>query len=237
VHIPKILHITWPSSEVLTSTHIFPSYCIQNLIKLSSDWRVELSTDEDLDFYLKSTLDTLDYILIKDKHIVTKSDLWRLLKLYLEGGAYCDIDRLCNKSLNDIITSDIKCLLPTCGDYNFSQDFMSSAPGNPIYAITAELMLQRIRNGSNNTYFLGPQTYMHGVTKGLLGEIIDVNPGPVIFSEIRQFIAKMSFVYTYKENVPYDTILCSDFTRSFDHETLKRDFYKEQSIKHWTGDW
>lgn len=235
--IPKIIHITWPTTDVLTSNHIFPATCIQNLISLSTGWSVELSDDNDLDIYLQNTLDKSDYALIKDKHIVTKSDLWRLLKLYTVGGVYCDIDRLCNKSLNDIITNSIKCLLPTCEDYNFSQDFMCSAPGNPIYATTATLLLERLRAGHNSTYLLGPQTYMHGVTKALLGEIIDVNPGVTTFNNIRKELNKLPFIFIYRESLPYNTILYNNTKPPFDHESMKRDFYKQQRIMHWTGEW
>jgi mannosyltransferase OCH1-like enzyme len=80
-----------------------------------------------------------DYALVKDVGIVPQTDLWRLFKLYTEGGLYIDIDRLCNISLNDVLDDTTKCVLPTCEDTDFSHDFMLSAPNNPIFANTIDL--------------------------------------------------------------------------------------------------
>lgn len=237
--IPKTIHISWKDNSILSDNHMFPKACIQKLISLAPDWKVELSTNDTVDDYLKTQLDSQDWALLKDCHIVEKLDVWRLLKLYIEGGLYVDIDRLCNTSVNDIITPETKCLLPTCGDNDFSQDFMCSAAGNPIYAITAQLNLQRRKDGAKNIYFLGPQTFMHGVTKALVGEIIDVNPGREVFTEIRAVLSKMPFITTYVETSPYDTILYRPENQQieFDHEEMKRDYYEKSNLKHWTGDW
>ena len=237
--IPKIVHISWVDDSVLTSDHTFPKHTIQAMINLSPDWHFKLSTDKDIDKYLRSRLDIADYNLIKDCHIVEKSDIWRLMKLYEEGGVYTDIDRLCNVSLNSIITKDIKCILPTCADNDFSQDFMCSAPNNPIYLETFKLIMERRRAGYTNTYFLGPQTYMHGVTKALFGKIIDVNPGSAVFSQIREQLVNTSFISTYIESPPYNTILYRRESAQvdFDHEAMKRDFYAASNIKHWTNEW
>jgi mannosyltransferase OCH1-like enzyme len=237
--IPKKIHISWKNRDILTSEHIFAKRCVQSLIELSKDWEVDLSLNEDIDLYLKRFLDYYDYSLIKDRHIVEKSDLWRLIKMYYEGGLYVDIDRLCNTSIDDIIKNDTMCLLPTCEENNFSQDFMCSAPNNPIFSNTIELILARRREGHSNVYFLGPQTYMHGVTKTLLGEIVDVNPGSEIFEEMRSAISQMQFIVTYRESTPYNTIIYRPEKSQidFDHEEMKRDFYAKSNIKHWTGEW
>jgi mannosyltransferase OCH1-like enzyme len=235
--IPKNIHISWKSKDILSSNHIFPQQCIQSLVKLAPNWTVTVNIDTDVDEYLKDNLDKSDYILLKDKHIVEKTDVWRLIKLHNEGGLYVDIDRLCNMSLNDIILDETMCLLPTCQDDNFSQDFMCSAPGNPIYSNTLELNLKRRKEGHNNIYFLGPQTYMHGVTLALLGEIVDVNPGAETFNQIRNELDKIPFIKTYRETSPYDTMIYQSEATPFDHEEQKRDFYAKSNLKHWTGDW
>jgi hypothetical protein len=209
------------------------------MIELSPSWKFNLSTDKDIDDFLKSRLDKSDYSLIENCHVVEKSDIWRLMKLYEEGGLYTDIDRLCNTSLNEVVTPGVMCVLPTCLDNDFSQDFMCSSPGNPVFVETFNLIMKRRRAGHKNTYFLGPQTYMHGVTKAFFGEIIDVNPGVDVFSQIREELTKHVFIKTYREEPPYNTILyrytneCVDFN----HEAMKRDFYSYSKIKHWTNEW
>lgn len=237
--IPKIVHFSWIDDSILTSDHLFPKNTIQKMIELSPDWKFELSTDMDIEKFLKDRLDASDYNLIKDCHIVEKSDIWRLMKLYEEGGLYTDIDRLCNVSLSDIISNEAMCVLPTCADNDFSQDFMCSSPHNPIFLETFKLIMERRKAGYKNIYFLGPQTYMHGVTKALFGTIIDVNAGFEIFENIRNKLAEHSFIITYREEPPYHTILyrSENGKINFDHELMKREFYKTACIKHWTGEW
>ena len=45
-------------------------------------------------------------------HPVEKSDLWRLLKLYHEGGIYSDVDRLHNMRVQSVSDEHTKLLLP-----------------------------------------------------------------------------------------------------------------------------
>ena len=129
--IPKIIHITWKSKDILTSTSPLAVHGVQNLIKLNPDWDIQFSDDSQVDSYLQEHLAAPEYALIRDFHIVAKTDVWRLLKIYREGGVYVDLDRLCNISFNNIIEDHVKCILPTCGDHDFSHDLMISAPENP----------------------------------------------------------------------------------------------------------
>lgn len=237
--IPKIVHFSWMNDSILTSDHIFPRNTIQKMIELSPGWKFDLSTNEDIEKFLSDRLDKSDLDLIKDCHIVEKSDMWRLMKLYEVGGIYTDIDRLCNTSLDDIVSDETMCVLPTCEDNDFSQDFMCSSPNNPIFLETFKLIMERRKAGHSSTYFLGPQTYMHGVTKALFGKIIDVNAGTEMFKEIRNELERHSFLMTYREEPPYHTILYRPENKliDFNHEEMKRDFYKSSGIRHWTNEW
>jgi hypothetical protein len=237
--IPKVVHFSWVSEDILKSDHQFPKNTIQKMIELSLGWEFRYNSDEDIDQFLIDRLDKNDHNLIKDCHIVEKSDLWRIMKLYEEGGVYTDIDRLCNTSLNDIVYDDTMCVLPICAENDFSQDFMCSAPNNPIYLETFKLIMERRRTGHRNTYFLGPQTYMHGVTIALFGKLIDVNPGKDVFVLIKRELSKHSFIRVYREEPPYNTVLYRPENPQvdFDHEKMKRDFYSKCSIRHWTNEW
>ena len=237
--IPKTVHFSWINEDILKSDHPFPRNTIQKMIELSPGWEFKYNSNEDIDQFLKDRLDKRDYDLIKDCHIVEKSDIWRLMKLYEEGGIYTDIDRLCNTSLNDVVLDDVMCILPTCLDNDFSQDFMCSYPQNPIFLTTFRLIMERRRAGHRSIYFLGPQTYMHGVTLALFERAIEVNPGKETFESIRQELSKHSFINTYREEPPYNTILYRPENQQvdFDHERMKRDFYSASKIRHWTNEW
>jgi len=146
------------------------------------------------------------------------------------------IDRFYNIPLSEIITDGIKCVLPTCLEWDFSQDFMLTEPKNPIQAKTIELILQRRYEGHKNVFFLGPQTYMHAVTTVLFGEMINTDPGVEKFTEMRKYIEQIPFIKTYREHPPHDTIIYKG-DGDIDWEKLKKEFYAEANIKHWSGEW
>lgn len=238
-HIPKIIHIAWNTKDILEKKHVFPKNCIQNVCNLAPDWTPVISDDDDIEQYLKDKLDCSDYFLLKKKHIVEKVDVWRLLKIYYEGGLYTDVDRLCNVSINSLINENTRCVLPTCADHDFSQDFMCSSPGNPIYLETLKLNLERRYQGVTDIYLLGPQTYMHGVTKTLFGEMIPASPGVETFNQIRNYLNSVGFVTTYREDTHFNTIMYRPENKQIDFDFLemKKDFYWKCGLKHWDGDW
>jgi hypothetical protein len=235
--IPKIVHVTWKTKDILNRNAFIVENGLKNFIKLNPEWKVTIYDDDEVDEYLKNMLDTSDYKLIENKHIVEKSDLWRLFKIYFEGGMYVDVDRVCNKKLSDVIDDNIRWVLPVCRTYDFSHDIMISAPENPAYFNTINLYLSRIGQGITNTYFLGPQTYMHGITSTLFGKIINTNPGEEMFGWMVNEIRKIPFIKLYQENPPHQTVLFDGNSAEFDHELMKRQLYKDTGITHWTGEW
>lgn len=230
--IPKKIHLTWKTRDLLSIKSNFLDATVKNLIKLSPEWSAEVSDDNDVACYLKDNLSKGDFANIENRSIIEKIDVWRLVKLYNEGGLYVDIDRLCNRSLDDIITKDARMVLPTCADHDFSHDFMCSAPLNPIFYETIKLNLERRAHGETNIYFLGPQTYLHGVMIAMTGRIDET----LTISQMRDTLTNADFCVTMREIPPYNTILF-DGDPAFDHEKEKRLFYSESGIKHWTGEW
>jgi hypothetical protein len=243
--IPKIAHISWIDKDVINNQSPLILNGVRNLIDLNPDWSVVVYDNNDIDEYLKSVLNKRDYNLIKDIHIVEKSDLWRLFKLYNEGGLYMDIDRFCNVKVSDIIEDGIRCVLPTCLEWDFSQDIMITAPKSPIQAQAIELIMQRRYEGHKNVFFLGPQTYMNAVTKVLFGEMIHTDPGVEKFAEMRKAMEQMPFIKTYREYPPYDTIIYKHDESTFkkgnsnttDWVEMKKQFYAGYKLKHWSGEW
>lgn len=234
--IPKIVHLSWKTKDILDSDHPLITRGVGRLRNMNTDWTFVVSDDSDVDNYLKENLTTKGYQLIENSHIVQKSDLWRLFKVYREGGLYIDIDRLCNVKLNTLFDAKTNWVLPTCRDYDFSQDFMMSSPENPVFAKTIDLFMQRKKDGYDNTYFLGAQTYMHAISILLCGSLINTDPGVDVMNNIRSVISQMEFIKTYREDPPYDTIVYKGDDVK-DLEDLKRDFYAKSNIRHWTGEW
>ena len=235
--IPKIVHLSWKDKNLLDSESPLVQEGMKKLVELNPNWDVQISSDDEVDAYLQDKLEPQLYALIADKHIVQKTDLWRLIKLYTEGGVYVDIDRFVNTPLDELVDEGTKWVVPTCRDYDFSHDFMMTAPQNPVYSTAAQLYLQRLQEGHNSIYFLGPQTYMHAITLVLTGEIINTNPNIEAFDKIREAMDAAGFIKTYREDPPYDTIIYRNGTLGLDWEQEKRKFYAESGLKHWSGDW
>lgn len=236
--IPKKVHISWKDKNLLKEDHELVHLGIARLHKLNPDWEIEISDDADIDAYLEKFLPTKDYDIIKDKHIVQKCDLWRLIKMLFEGGLYIDIDRLCDVNLNELILEGVTWVLPTCEDHDFSHDFMMSAPGNPVFYHAVSLYLHRMQTHPDSIYYLGPQTYFSAVGHVLLG-MHNISPSPEknMLSVLRLAIKDHPNITTYREKPPYNTITYrGGFTRT-DHEKMKRDFYAKSGLKHWSGEW
>ena len=91
--IPKKIHLSWKTKDLLDSDSVLVTEGVKRLKELNPDWELTIHDDADVDQYLKDQLEPEVYALIADKHVVQKTDLWRLIKLLTEGGLYIDIDR------------------------------------------------------------------------------------------------------------------------------------------------
>ena len=235
--IPKKVHMSWKTKDIADYDSPLVREGVRKLIDLNPSWEVKIHDDEEVDAFLKQTLSLEDYRLLADKGIVEKLDVWRLAKMYLEGGVYVDVDRLCNTPLDELCKDGVKCVLPTCRSFDFSQDFMMSEPGNPIFKATLDLNLHRRRQGHSNIYLLGAQTYLHAISMLLTGEMVNTDPGEEEFAKLTSAIERMPFIETYKEDPPYNTVLFRNGSVDFDHEQEKRRLYAGFNMRHWSGDW
>lgn len=243
--IPKTIHLTWRDHNILEDNSEFPRACVRPLVDLNPSWQVMLTEDDELEHYLKLSLSDWGlpehYDLIKDKQIVEKTDLWRLFKIYQEGGVYTDIDRRCNKPLSDVLTDETRMLLPihhpTSGyGKNFAQDFMCSAPGNPIFRRAINLNISRRARGNyRSLYELGPPTFMDAVVSSMFGAFVRYRT-----PEGDDFV---DAVQPLLEDCPYTgtSVECSGVNILFDGDPaeaerflkLKKDFYHSSGVRPW----
>ena len=79
--IPKKIHVSWLDKNVIEdSNNPIILNGIKNLRDMNTDWEFTISDNQDVDSYIKENISSKDYELIKDRIIVEKVDLWRLLK-------------------------------------------------------------------------------------------------------------------------------------------------------------
>lgn len=236
--IPKIIHVSWRDKSILNDDSELIQKGLKRLVELNPDWELQVSDDDDVDAYLQRSLQATEYSLIKDRHIVEKLDVWRLIKMYYEGGIYTDIDRLFDTPINEVLPKHAKCVLPTCLDFDFSHDIMISEPQNPIYAMAFSMNMKRRAEGSRDIYHLGAQTYMNAITKCLVGEELNSDPGVEVMDSLRQVISESGFMHTFREHPPvYHIFYRNENLSYYLHEKMKQDFYAKHNTKHWSGQW
>ena len=84
--IEKKIHISWCRKDILDLNFNIIKHGIKKLKNLNPDYKFEISDNNDVEEYIKEKISEEDYNLLKHRHIVEKIDLWRLLKIYYEGG-------------------------------------------------------------------------------------------------------------------------------------------------------
>jgi len=228
--IEKKIHVSWKTKDILDLDFTIIKHGIKQLKDLNPEYTFEISDNDDVDKFIKKHISNNDYHLIKDKNIVEKVDLWRLLKIYHEGGFYMDIDRLCNIPFKDIINSEHKCILPMHYDIDFSQDIMMSSSKNIIFKEVIDLNLKRRREGCIDILTLGPITYFHAITKILLGNQIPRYPSKDNLIKLRSIISNCKYLSTFREDPPYNTLVYRGSHIGFD----KTEFYEYCDVDHWT---
>ena len=236
--IPKIVHVSWKTKRILNNKSPVILNGLANLKKINPDYKLEISDDNDVQTYLKSKLKKWDYIKIKNKKIVEKIDLWRLIKIYDEGGIYVDIDRYCNISFNDIIKKETKCILPTHGDIDFSQDLMISCKGNPIFKKAIEHNLAaRFLINPRGVFHLGPPIYMRAVTECVFGSRTKRKPGSRVMNDFRNSLQNSAHFQTYKEILPNNSLIFKYNEKTFQkgNGLSKEKFYDSQGITPWSS--
>ena len=82
--IPKVVHMSWKNKDIFDSNYPLILNGIANIEKLNPEYKLELSDDADVDQHLKSKLSKWEYFKIRNKKIVKKVDLWRLLKYIMK---------------------------------------------------------------------------------------------------------------------------------------------------------
>lgn len=233
--IPKNLFISWKNKDFYNSQNPLILNGIGNFKNINPDWTINLYDDKEIDDYLKKKLNKQDYILIKNRKIVEKVDLWRLMILHEKGGMYMDLDRFYNKDINKIIQNkkEMKMCLPTYKNMNFSQDIIISSPKNPIILSAINLNIKRRRDGIDSIVYLGPSTYMHAVSKKIYGKELLENPDIQILDKIRNALEKSPYTCTFIENPPNYTITFDkNISWKKGNGGSKNDFYNENSVTH-----
>jgi len=244
--IPKVLHVSWKNKDILSSNSPLILNGLKNFEKINPDWKIEISNNKKVDNYIKKNVSPKHYNLIKDKKIVQKTDLWRLLKICNEGGLYIDIDRYVNIPMSKIIKQGTKCVLPMCGRVDFSQDFVCGVANYYIHKNAINKYLQSLEAG-RGIFECGAISYMHSVSESLCGYKVQRKPNSKFWNdaiykinhspEIESFIEGGLFDKILFKHDPETFIYLNGKTKDLDTEfkNQKAEFYNSQSVQHWNA--
>ena len=236
--IPKKIHLSWSNKNILDSDYSLINKGAKQLELLNPNWDIEVYDDEDINRLLRDSIGIDNWNLIKDKKITEKTDLWRLIKTYKEGGLYVDIDRYIDTPLSEIMNDKTSCVLPTYKDIDFSQDFVLTCPKNPIIgqAIVNNL---KYRKQGKSLFFIAVYSYIESVS-GVLGrKIIDRIDRPDYFNKVRSDISQCPYLETYRETGPDNHALFRNINNNFNIENFnndKADLYNSSGVPHWNAD-
>ena len=235
--IPKKIHLSWKNKNVLDSNYSLIKKGAKNLELLNPDWDIKVNDDEDVNRYIRDNISKSNWELIKNRKITEKTDLWRLLKIYKEGGLYVDIDRYIDTPLSEVMKSNTSCVIPTFQDVDFSQDFVLSCVNNPMIERAISNNLFNRKNGQN-LFYTAVCSYMHAASEFLSGQKVERGDNPVYFNDIRKQIEACEYLETFREIGPEYHTLYRNTNGDFDAQTFekdKADFYNGESVIHWNS--
>jgi mannosyltransferase OCH1-like enzyme len=125
-NIPKVIYMTYKC--------VPPKVVFERWKQLNPGFIIEFSLDNDCINFLKENFDeTLANLFESINEGMYKADLWRLCKLYLNGGIYADIDLVPLVSLDDLIKEKntfYSCL--SIDNASIFQAFIVTPPKNPL---------------------------------------------------------------------------------------------------------
>jgi len=234
--ITKKLHVKWPNKNVTNSTSDMAQYGLRQMIDLNPDWDYQVWSDGEVDEYLESHLSLLDWTLAKGTGYAEKSDIWRLILLYCEGGYYQDMDRIYNLPMASVLAPETKMLLPV-GGADFAQDCMGTAPGNPIFKEAIHLNLARRRAVGNKAdparvLWMGPLTYFNAVTKVMFGVMLERGGGSSLLDRLHGLAEGVSpLIITKRETWCHLIAAEMDDCKWIGRAGL----YKEYGIQEWSA--
>ena len=199
--ITKKKYQTWVTKNL---PHRVKDY-VDEMIFLNPSYEYELYDDEDIFYFIKQHYDK-DMLSTYEKLNIgaAKSDLWRYLILYKQGGIYLDIDSHIHKNLDGLIKESDRAIISREGNQDtFVQWCLMFSKEHPILERTIEKCVYNIKNETteNILELTGPQVYSSAVREILFP--LDINIYKKSDSTINEKMSSAKFdnlrcrLYTY----------------------------------------
>lgn len=162
--IPKNIYLTYKTKNI-------PNRILERWRLLNPNYKIEISDDKDCYEFIEKHFGLFLAELFKKIPIgMYKADLWRLCKLYINGGIYADVDLVPYTSINNILNKYSNNTFITClSAYNNScfQAILISTAYNPILIECIKLLVNNKSWNNEN----GPTYDMYKVLSNSLSNI------------------------------------------------------------------
>ena len=144
VTIPKMIMQTWKTSEVPDKWKKSPASIQQHMM----DWSYVLMTDEDNRSFIESYFpDFLPYF-DRMKYPIERADAVRYCWLYINGGAYMDLDYEILEPLDSLFYNDCGLFIASSANFpsSLTNSFMASVPGHPFWLDVIEAIKEEMNH-------------------------------------------------------------------------------------------
>jgi mannosyltransferase OCH1-like enzyme len=267
--LPHKIHIFFPDKHYY-NTHrelSFVQHSILALMSLNPAWKVTVYDDDMIDDVIirgveEGLISKEEFALLVGKrekaHIIERSDIARLILMYLEGGFYIDADRLVSVPMSKIVTDKTKLCLPTSNDVIFTQDLQCSSPKNKLYREVIKGMSSQRMKGhggkplerrkgwirGGEIFEMGPILYNKKIFEMMFDHLSIDEHGfhdPSTYEKAREALAKSEYLVTKADRDCFDGLLVDkSIKKCYDREELY-DAYKmkpwaEEVDALWKGD-
>ena len=163
--IPKHIVQTFPDPNIIPGR---VSNEIARFLKINDDYHYTLFSDTSMYAFVHQYFDDNIRRAYDDLNSpVAKTDLWRYLFLYQEGGVYLDMDATIICTLSDFLSDSDSCLISTENFKNlYVQWALVFAPNHPILELTINRVVKNIQTRRNPTVHgtTGPVPFAAGIT-------------------------------------------------------------------------
>ncbi|OLQ78872.1 glycosyl transferase [Photobacterium proteolyticum] len=142
----EIPRVIWQTNYSNKSTlPVYLNYLFNRLMSLDHDYRY-VSTEERLEFIRDNASQEVYECYKRINDGAAQADLWRLVVLNMKGGVYLDIDANLVWPLSKITQDKRHVFITNKQDTQITNFFLATAPNNPIYQKTIDLIVRNIKN-------------------------------------------------------------------------------------------
>lgn len=149
----KIPRIVWQTNYTNRVTlPIYVNWLFNRVMAPTFEFRY--CSDEDCLTFIKDNFSSEIYDLYSRVQIgAARADLWRILVLLTHGGVYLDIDAALSWSPEAFLHADQDELFVRAKDGKLTNYFLASSPGNKIFKVIADRIIENIANGSISSVY------------------------------------------------------------------------------------